>query len=60
MIQAITNEGEIIPLDLDVPEPNEDSADEITVPKAHEDNDTELELIEGPQVEIDTEYDGNN
>jgi len=54
------NEGEIIPLDVDVPEPNSEGADEIKVPEAHGDDDTELELIEGPQVEIDAEFDDDN
>ena len=49
------NEGEIIPLDVEVPEPNKESDDEIKIPKSSADDEIELELIEGPQVEIDAE-----
>lgn len=52
------NEGEIIPLDVEIPEENTaedaDNEPEIIIPDPTGD-DTELELIEGPQVEIDAE-----
>ena len=52
------NEGEIIPLDVEIPEENTaedaDNEPEIIIPEPTGD-DTELELIEGPQVEIDAE-----
>jgi segregation and condensation protein B len=52
------NEGEIIPLDVEILEENTseetDNEPEIVIPEPTED-DTELELIEGPQVEIDAE-----
>jgi segregation and condensation protein B len=52
------NEGEIIPLDVEIPEENTseetDNEPDIVIPEPTED-DTELELIEGPQVEIDAE-----
>ena len=68
------NEGEIIPLDIDVPEPNESADDESdapvneTVSEAAEiiadaeetaqevTEETELELIESPEIELDDEY----
>ena len=53
------NEGEIIPLDVEMPESHEgedvENEPEINVPDVIEAEDEELELIEGPQVEIDTE-----
>ena len=52
------NEGEIIPLDVEIPEENTevdgDNEPEIVIPEPTTE-DTELELIEGPQVEIDPE-----
>ena len=53
------NEGEIIPLDVEMPESHEgedvENEPEINVPDVIEAEEEELELIEGPQVEIDTE-----
>ncbi len=53
------NEGEIIPLDVEMPESHEgedvENEPEINVPDVIEAEDEELELIEGPQVEIDPE-----
>ena len=53
------NEGEIIPLDVEMPESHEgedvENEPEINVPDVVEAEEEELELIEGPQVEIDTE-----
>lgn len=53
------NEGEIIPLDVEMPESHEgedvENEPEINVPDVIEAEEEELELIEGPQVEIDPE-----
>ena len=52
------SEGEIIPLDVEIPEEHTDddseNEPEIIIPQPTVE-DTELELIDGPQVEIDTE-----
>ncbi|MBQ9704183.1 MAG: SMC-Scp complex subunit ScpB [Clostridia bacterium] len=53
------NDGEIIPLDVEMPESHEvedvENEPEINVPDVVEAEEEELELIEGPQVEIDAE-----
>jgi len=66
------NEGEIIPLDIEVPEPNETDEDELNATTAEaldtaddtnyevspeENEEAELELLDSPEMDVDESYD---